>query len=761
MTETLTLPGTGDNSTSIIWASSDTNVITNNGTVTRPTSAENDAVVTLTATITSGDKSDTKEFTVTVKRAEVVTPTFQTNLDTTEANAAKGAEPTLTVAVQTEGIPSHEGTLTYQWYRSTDNQVSDNDTPVGTNSPSYQPTVADTELGTKFYYYVKVTNAVTAKPERTATATSATKAVTITKKAGVALTDKTVATTEITKNSVTLTAIELEGSTIEYAVSTTESAPTTGWQTSTKFENLAFNTSYYFFARTKATADTAAGDAISAQIKTLMDVTITGDAKVGATLTADTNGGSYNYQWKVSDTEDGDYTSIDGATDGTYTIAADYVGKYIKVSVLDKENSTEVALSAAKKVEKGDVTVTPATISAAQEVGATLSNDLLSSFTSGGVGGTFAWVTTNNANKVTTTKEYSYTFTPSNTDAYNVYEGTVAITAKYAKPTSTPTLEKGTAYGTTKFASGDYTSLQYVKIASGGNIESVKEQDWANVTTADIKVTTGDKFYFRTAAGNDVLASDATDTEVTVISDNINTIQEKLAAPTLSDVTLVLDYKNSTTGLLVYKITEPKDTANVEKYEITLTSGTKTHKVTISQEDANKRPFVSIQAFDKDFTVAAGNEVTAKVQAIAKAGSAISNSEEVSATGNVSVKERLATPVIVPSDEKAATLTVDGNGAPTLKLALTTEVENAGSFDVTIMDESYNVVATKNVTGLTTSTLTEVTGFEFKDSVQSLTSNGKYYIVVMAHPASENNYYSSNESTPVIVQATAAQGGQE
>jgi 5'-nucleotidase len=66
VTSTLTLPASGLHSSVVTWSSSNTAVITNAGVVTRPAVGEDNAVVTLTATITIGDASDTKEFTARV-----------------------------------------------------------------------------------------------------------------------------------------------------------------------------------------------------------------------------------------------------------------------------------------------------------------------------------------------------------------------------------------------------------------------------------------------------------------------------------------------------------------------------------------------------------------------------------------------------------------------------------------------------------------------------------------------------------------------
>lgn len=56
--------------TSISWSSSNEAVFSSNGTVTRPTYDTTNAIVTLTATITSGTASSTKTFDVTVLKAE-------------------------------------------------------------------------------------------------------------------------------------------------------------------------------------------------------------------------------------------------------------------------------------------------------------------------------------------------------------------------------------------------------------------------------------------------------------------------------------------------------------------------------------------------------------------------------------------------------------------------------------------------------------------------------------------------------------------
>lgn len=68
VTDDMVLPGKGETGSDITWKSSNSDVISEDGKVTRPAAGEGDAEVTLTATITSGEVSEEKEFKVTVKQ---------------------------------------------------------------------------------------------------------------------------------------------------------------------------------------------------------------------------------------------------------------------------------------------------------------------------------------------------------------------------------------------------------------------------------------------------------------------------------------------------------------------------------------------------------------------------------------------------------------------------------------------------------------------------------------------------------------------
>jgi hypothetical protein len=76
---------------------------------------------------------------------------------------------------------------------------------------------------------------------------------------------------------------------------------------------------------------------------------ITGTATVGQTLTASLtpSGATASYQWKICDTADGTYVDITGATSSTYTISADDLGKYLKISATGSGSYTETVTSSA------------------------------------------------------------------------------------------------------------------------------------------------------------------------------------------------------------------------------------------------------------------------------------------------------------------------------------------------------------------------------------------------------------------------------
>jgi hypothetical protein len=87
----------------------------------------------------------------------------------------------------------------------------------------------------------------------------------------------------VTTNSISVNSVTISNNpgnqSVEYAVSTSSSAPSSGWQSGTTFSNLSTNTSYYVYARSAANANYNAGTAQrSASIRTLANASITASA---------------------------------------------------------------------------------------------------------------------------------------------------------------------------------------------------------------------------------------------------------------------------------------------------------------------------------------------------------------------------------------------------------------------------------------------------------------------------------------------------
>lgn len=94
-TSNLTLPTEGFHDTVITWASSDTAVVANDGTVTRP---EADTKITLTATLTKGNATATKTYTTTVM-SKNIKPDFKYDFESVTDKKVAGSGTDTTEAV--------------------------------------------------------------------------------------------------------------------------------------------------------------------------------------------------------------------------------------------------------------------------------------------------------------------------------------------------------------------------------------------------------------------------------------------------------------------------------------------------------------------------------------------------------------------------------------------------------------------------------------------------------------------------------------
>jgi uncharacterized repeat protein (TIGR02543 family) len=128
VTSNLTLPSV-INGLDVTWSSGNTTVISNTGVVTRPAA---DTPVLLIATISAGDVSVTKVFTLMVKAVPVVTYSVTFNVDGGSAVASQtvvsGAKATLPTAPTKEGFTFvgwyKESALTNAWVFATDTVTS-------------------------------------------------------------------------------------------------------------------------------------------------------------------------------------------------------------------------------------------------------------------------------------------------------------------------------------------------------------------------------------------------------------------------------------------------------------------------------------------------------------------------------------------------------------------------------------------------------------------------------------------------------------
>ena len=92
---------------------------------------------------------------------------------------------------------------------------------------------------------------------------------TINKAAGAAV-NAPASTLSVTTNSITINAVteHENGQTVEYAISTSNSAPSSGWQTGTAFSGLTAGTTYYIFARSAQNTNYNAGAASAGYLVT-------------------------------------------------------------------------------------------------------------------------------------------------------------------------------------------------------------------------------------------------------------------------------------------------------------------------------------------------------------------------------------------------------------------------------------------------------------------------------------------------------------
>jgi len=210
-------------------------------------------------------------------------------------------------------------------------------------------------------------------------------------------------------------------------------------------------------ANTQAEVDaaTAAITAAQANLVIIIDVsaiTVTGDAVVGATLTAAPTPGAATgtYQWKSSDSADGQYANITDATSNTYVIGDAYAGKFIKVTFTASGSYTGTQTSVATTVVAAALG-SDATLKASSTIKGETLLSLGTPSASGAIWSNGGTVTITAAEAVNTTNLTPYITLFDPTDA-----GATVKVVKYAQWSNVGNFDSAPAYANQAITNQDY-----------------------------------------------------------------------------------------------------------------------------------------------------------------------------------------------------------------------------------------------------------------------------------------------------------------
>ena len=233
------------------------------------------------------------------------------------------------------------------------------------DSPTFTGLTANT--GYTFYARLKATNTHNASPESAVSATITTLKSSPSAPAAPELDGNPTAV------SVTVKRPSSVNGTVEFACKTGTGVPVeSDWKNSGVFDNLDPNTEYSFYMRLAETSTHKASPASDALTVTTEKaalggtVTITGTAKYGDTLTADTAGlsstpsvadlGMLSHEWK----NNGDSTVL--GTGVTYTVQEGDIGKTIAVTVTAANCTGSVVSDPTGQIAKADGPDAPASV---------------------------------------------------------------------------------------------------------------------------------------------------------------------------------------------------------------------------------------------------------------------------------------------------------------------------------------------------------------------------------------------------------------
>ncbi len=300
--------------------------------------------------------------------SESVGPVAKRSLDSIGAISGTAAWASGSTNTLTAGAVSPSGaTVTYQWYNSTNGSTWS--AISGATSATYTTQSADVGK------YIKV--AATGTGNYAGSVSSASAGPVTTPVTGVSISG-----TAKCGNTLSAASVLPSGATVscQWMSSPTSGGTYTDIEGATSGTYVLQSADYQKYIKLRVTGTGIyTGSYTSAYVgpvasTALTSVSITGTAKVGQTLTANTvpAGATVTYQWKSSLLPGGIYIDIDGATGPTYTVEPSERNRYIKVTVTGTGGYTgSVTSSATAKVTAGTVSISEVHLSGQVGLGRT------------------------------------------------------------------------------------------------------------------------------------------------------------------------------------------------------------------------------------------------------------------------------------------------------------------------------------------------------------------------------------------------------